>query len=104
MELRVSPDLTVYLAGRAGVCLAPARLIATSRSADGWTDAVNAVAVAAVERSAGACPADANAAGALASATAAATPNSAGAAATGRRRLKRGRACFAGLPKGFLPE
>src|ERR1700729_2403144 len=99
MSLRVSPDLTVYLAGRAAVFFAAGRMTLSSRvtAAPEWLAAVAALAAAC----AGACAAEA--AGALARANAAATPNSAGAAATGSRRAKRGRACFAGLPKGLLP-
>src|SRR5258708_4311634 len=100
MELSVSPDLTVYLAGRAAACLA-ARLVAASRAA--VAPRFEAAGVAAEWR-AGACAASALAAGALVRAKAAATPASAGAARIGIRRRLRGRAEFAGQPKGLLPE
>src|SRR5215469_7120847 len=98
MALKLSPDLTVYLTGPAAAFFAAGRTTESTRVTVEWLAAVAALAVVC----AGACAAEA--AGALARATAAATPNSAGAAAIGSRRAKRGRACFAGLPKGLLPE
>ena len=99
MELSVSPDLTVYLTGRAA-CLAARWVTDTSRAA--VTPGCPVAGVAAEWR-AGACAA-ALAAGALAMANAAARPASAGAARIGSRRRVRVRTEFREQPKGHLPE